>query len=261
MVIYKITNKITGKSYIGATRRERLGKRMVEHQYRAQNRREHGHMSLIAMAIRENGWENFEVSEVATASSHEELMSLERSAIALHKTLSPLGYNMDPGGGGLVPSSKKIVAWNKGIPHTAEARAKMSETRKGGRNARARKIEYHGVEYPCVEDACKALGLSRGQMNRRLKLGFAKFLTPAIVGNYGQQNKGKKASDEARAKMSAARKGKPMWQTRAIAFNGVRYDSIQLACEATGLSRMQMKTRLKNGVAVYVTAPKLGAVH
>lgn len=208
MVIYRLLNTVTGQSYIGATRQS-LTKRLQGHRHRADYPEKHGGMNLVAKAIREYGWDVFEVSEVGRAQSFAELMEMEKEAIVLFRSLTPFGYNQLPGGQGLnAPMVSGHPAWNKGVPHTLAARAKMSKARKGEKNFRARAMSIYGVEYPTMQLACDALGLSRSQMYRRIKTGVARWLTPERPGKYGSP-KGRKATPEQRQKMSAARKGKP----------------------------------------------------
>lgn len=88
--IYKITNIINGKSYIGATSRT-LKLRMKDHRKDVTT----GSNMLIHIAIREFGWENFYAE---TIEETEELEDRERFWIKELDTLSPNGYNKTKGG-------------------------------------------------------------------------------------------------------------------------------------------------------------------
>ena len=87
MLIYKITNKLNGKSYIGQTRKT-VAERIRGHIY---NR------SKVGKEIIENGRENFDVSVIDYAETQEELDELERFWISFYNTCET-GYNTLIGG-------------------------------------------------------------------------------------------------------------------------------------------------------------------
>ncbi|MFF7217922.1 GIY-YIG nuclease family protein [Mammaliicoccus sciuri] len=87
--VYKITNKINGKAYIGITT-VGIKKRYIQH-CKAK--------SCIGYAIRKYGKENFEVSLIDVANGHKELIEKEKYWIDYHGTFSN-GYNMTVGGEG-----------------------------------------------------------------------------------------------------------------------------------------------------------------
>jgi group I intron endonuclease len=262
MLLYKLTNRVTGQSYIGVTGRP-LAERLSNHRTFAAK----GMNYPLAIAIRKHGWQVFEVSELGRASSRDEVMEMEKAAIVLYKTLAPNGYNLSTGGHGSpgpiseATREKQRVShlgqkpWITGKRHSDESRAKMSASRKGnGWNARA--ITYEGVTYPSTPALCAATGLTVGQVKARLFNGTAEHAAPSkLVKGFGTWNKGKTASPEARQKMSAARKGRPTWNTRHIEVDGVAYTSVEACIQATGLTRQNLKTRVKNGTARYLTAP------
>lgn len=76
-----------------------------------------------------------------------------------------------------------LGSWNKGRRHTPEELVRMSASRKGAQNWNARAVEIEGIAYPCLDDAAKALGLSRGQIYRRITRGAARFLTNRRLAN------------------------------------------------------------------------------
>ena len=87
MIIYKITNKLNGKSYIGQTHKT-IAERVRGHIY---NR------SKVGRAMIEDGEENFDVSVIDSANTQEELDELERYWIAFYNTCET-GYNTLIGG-------------------------------------------------------------------------------------------------------------------------------------------------------------------
>ena len=92
-IIYQIRNKVNGKLYIGQTIRS-LEDRWSGHKSDAK----YGGELPICRAISKYGSDNFEVSEIAKASSRDELDVLEQKYIRELNTLKPNGYNLREGG-------------------------------------------------------------------------------------------------------------------------------------------------------------------
>jgi group I intron endonuclease len=90
-LIYKITNKINGKSYVGQTTQS-ISKRFSDHCYETRNNR------YVSNSIRKHGKENFIVEEIAIANNQNELNELEVYYVDLHQTMYPNGYNHRSGG-------------------------------------------------------------------------------------------------------------------------------------------------------------------
>ena len=95
--IYRITNKINGKSYIGKSKN--LTRRIRDHWNRSANEKSNEYNSLIHRAIRKYGNDSF-VVEIICECSEEELNSKEQYYIALYNTMVPYGYNVLAGGEG-----------------------------------------------------------------------------------------------------------------------------------------------------------------
>jgi len=103
MIIYKITNLITNKVYVGQTTMS-LARRWAVH--KAAKR-----VSPLTSSLKKHGASNFKIEEMARASSLEELNALEIYYIRTLDTVYPKGYNLSTGG----KSSKGCTAWNKGM--------------------------------------------------------------------------------------------------------------------------------------------------
>lgn len=93
--IYKITNKINGKVYVGQS--IDIEERWKQHEYKAFNINGNAYNSAIHQAFRKYGVENFEY-QVIELCSVEELDAKEIYWIDKLDTLSPKGYNILPGG-------------------------------------------------------------------------------------------------------------------------------------------------------------------
>ena len=93
MYVYKITNKINGKEYIGIT--NNITKRWDnEKSYpKDPNKRQ-----VIQEAIHKYGSENFDFQVLYRNISIEEAVSLEEELIAKLNSMVPNGYNVHPGG-------------------------------------------------------------------------------------------------------------------------------------------------------------------
>ena len=89
-IIYKITNKLNGMSYIGQTT-QCLSKRINSHKTEKRNRH-------ISNAIRNYGFDNFEVTEIAYAFTKNDLNELEVYFVERFNTMYPIGYNHRSGG-------------------------------------------------------------------------------------------------------------------------------------------------------------------
>jgi group I intron endonuclease len=93
MYIYKITNKINNKIYIGQT----IGTLVNRFRFHV-NSANNNARSAIHRAIIKYGKENFIIEELARASSRKELNELEIKFIQEFNSLSPIGYNLKRGG-------------------------------------------------------------------------------------------------------------------------------------------------------------------
>ena len=91
-IIYKLTNKISGKIYVGKTI-HRLSERFSGH--KCAN-------SVVGQAIRKYGVENFSVEVIEECDSLESLNEREKFWIRELNCKSPNGYNLTDGGDGLV---------------------------------------------------------------------------------------------------------------------------------------------------------------
>ena len=94
--IYKITNKITGKSYIGAS--ENIEKRWIRHKSNLRKNNHHNHS--LQKSWDKYGENNFEL-KILEKCPKEELLLREQYYVKLDNTEIPNGYNLTPGGDGL----------------------------------------------------------------------------------------------------------------------------------------------------------------
>lgn len=124
MIIYKVTNTLNQKVYIGQTIKS-LNVRWSTHGYRTKN-------TYFANSIRRYGKENFIIEEIDRASNREELNEKEVYWIQFYdSTNKDKGYNIEPGGGSHKKSPETIEKHRIGSlgrkppPITEETRVKM----------------------------------------------------------------------------------------------------------------------------------------
>ena len=166
-VIYKCTNLINGKVYIGQTTRS-LRKRRDNHIDRARNKStSHFHRSM-----NKYGFENFKWEIIDSASSKEELDFKESLHIKLFNTQQN-GYNIADGGftaGAHKQETKdKISKTMKGRPcknaeflHSKEAIRKGALSRSGIKSSQAKKVmcEETGDVFELISWASKQYKIS-----------------------------------------------------------------------------------------------------
>ncbi len=122
MIIYKITNLINGKIYIGKTYRD-VNVRWMEHCKKT------SHCSLLTRAIQKYKKENFKIEVIFETKNAYLLNRKEVYFIKLYNTINPeKGYNLRTGG--------------EGGKHTSEYKKRMSEKQKGRTNSYLYKSVY-----------------------------------------------------------------------------------------------------------------------
>ena len=171
--VYKITNTVNNKSYIGISIHEPEKDRIQKHLSGRGNR-------IIANAIKKYGRDAFTYEVLEENVFDEFLPDLEIAYIEKFNTVAPHGYNLTHGGDHAIPSE--------------DTRRKMSETRKGKplSTAHRRKISesLRGEKHP----------------------NFGKKFSAKMRQKLSETKKGKKRkphSAETRRKISEANKGKP----------------------------------------------------
>ena len=128
--IYKITNTINGKVYVGQTINDAYKTRIRDHL----NGTQHG-SRLVKHAIEKYGQDVFTVEILHDGIIPEFLNTLEIEAIAKFNTVAPNGYNLDTGGNGVGSPSgetrRKLSEANKGKKRSEETKQKISASKTG----------------------------------------------------------------------------------------------------------------------------------
>ena len=116
--IYRITNLINGKTYIG------------QHKYKKLNDDYMGSGKLIKRAIKKHGIENFKKEIIYSRIQYRETADdMERFAIAKERAIGKAEYNLANGGEGI-----------SGYKHSEETKKKMSEAHKNMSEETKRKM-------------------------------------------------------------------------------------------------------------------------
>ena len=229
--IYKITNTVNGKAYIGQTRQDAVADRIPRHFS--------GHGNIpIKRAVDKYGKDAFTYEILHDGIIPEFLDDLEIKEIEKHNTLIPHGYNLRTGGRGgacseetkqkISEANKGKTPWNKGKKgvqppsmkgrkHTDESRLKMSENRKGYTpwnkgisppEEVRRKISEANKGRPSWMKGKKHTEESKHKMSENRK-GYTSWNKGKKVSN--PHWLGRKHTDESRRKMSESCKGRIPW--------------------------------------------------
>lgn len=164
MIIYKVTNLINGKCYIGQTSRK-LEVRWKAHLGSS-------HCTALHNAILKYGKDSFMVEQIDSAETQEELNEKEIYWIKFYNSLSPNGYNLSIGGNicGMVgahhsaESKRKISESNKGRKMPDHVKQKISIVNKGNKNASGKRTEEQRKR---ISDATKA-AMNRKEVKEKL---------------------------------------------------------------------------------------------
>jgi len=93
MLIYKITNKLNGKLYIGKTTQS-LKARWSKHLSMAKNGHKYNRVTAIGAAIKKYGKENFLMEQIDSAETEDDLLLKEKYHADKLNTYVPRGYNI-----------------------------------------------------------------------------------------------------------------------------------------------------------------------
>ena len=232
--VYKITNTVNQKSYIGISIHEPEKGRIEDHLTGKGNR-------ILANSVRKHGRNAF-IYEILEENVFSEFLSdLEIHYIKKFNTVTPNGYNLTDGGEvgkkhslesrrKMSEAKKGRTSHMKGKTHSPETRRKLSEAHKGRRQSaetRRKKSEaLRGEKNPRWGKPAPNRGKPRPAETRRK---ISEALRGEKNHNYGKKHsletrrkmsesqskvqKGKIVSPETRAKISEALRGEkhPQW--------------------------------------------------
>lgn len=183
--IYRITNLINGKTYIG------------QHKYKKLDDSYMGSGKILKQAIKKYGIENFKKEILYSRIQYKETADdIERFAIAKERAIEKAEYNIANGGqggnlGDVVNKkiSEALKGKNKGKHHTDEVRKKMSESRIG---------KHH------TEETKRKIGeANKGKyISEKTKKRLSESLKGKAAWNKGKTYKSKPCPEETKKKIS-----------------------------------------------------------
>jgi len=213
MIVYKITNKVNGKTYIGQTITS-LNERWKNHCAKSSSCR------ALSNAIAKYGRENFTKEIVDFADSLEDLNKKEEFCINKFNSLAPNGYNLKTGG-----DQPRLCA--ESIKKVSESKKGMKAWNEGLTKDDPRVAKY--VRYGKDTHAFGKVGYRKGKKH-----------TEKAKRKMSEWHSGRKLSEETKKKMSEARKNSPYLakvKKKVLCIEtGIVYESISDASRKMNIS-------------------------
>lgn len=236
--IYKVTNKVNGKSYIGQTT-QTVEKRWKKHQSCVIHGKERG-SPAFHRAILKYGVDNFVIDTLFVVFDRPSLDALEIESIKAFDTIQN-GYNLHAGGYHPMPAASVAEATRKrnllGVrppvptPEQRAAVGKANSERMKGKRPSQKSIDITskpcvaaGVKYPSIYAASLGLNLSVKTVKSRI--------ADARRPDYHWPGQEKQHSGAASTNTT-------------VIYNGVTYVSLKSLCESMGFLTATIRQRLK----------------
>ena len=224
--VYKHTNKINGKSYIGITSRnpeERWGKNGGN--YRGVK----GKHCCFYNAILKYGWDNFTHDILINGLTKSEACAKEKELIVFYNSKAPYGYNLTNGGEG-----------TSGYELSCDARNARSQRMSKEKNPKSRKVVYGDKVFNTIEDCAEFLGVDRNKITRWIN-------GETIIPEVHLLNRIRFMDESPNYKTT---KIKRTGFGVKVLYNGMVYDSIKDCAQEIGVSPSVLKEWLngENGI-------------
>lgn len=221
--VYQAKNLLNGKCYIGKTIGSLKG-RTYGHIHDIKK----GSNSYFHNAIRKYGLESFQWNVLYRSNNENDLLEMEKEFIKLSNTMAPNGYNISLGGKGSV-----------GYHHSDEAKAKIRKAAQGKKHSKESIDKMRKAKIGKVISLEAKMKISQALKGRKLseetkrKIGKAGIgrkpseetrvkLHNAQLGNTKGLGRKHRHTEESKAKMSLAQKGKEISkETRAKISNAL----------------------------------------
>ena len=197
--IYKITNQVNGKAYIGKSVHDASKTRIRSHFKGC------GGAIALANAIDKYGKDAFTWEILDDGIIPELVDSYEIESIEKHGTLSPSGYNLTRGGESgqfSEESRRKMSESSRAENLSAKTRRKMSEVQKGKKHTKEARRKM----------SASRIGKKHAKETKR---------------KISEGRRGKKHTEESKCKMSESHKGKPLSEETKHKMSEVRRGKVQ----------------------------------
>lgn len=260
--LYRLVNRVNGKAYIGITSRS-LHLRRIEHISDAMCNKSD---LPIHRAIRKYGKEAFEMEELGTAETWEDLCQMEIDEIAKHKADRKL-YNASWGGEGALGIDRTYAKGdNNWRRRTPEGKAHLTGDKSHMRRPehRERMRLFNPAQRPGVMDCVKGdmNPAKRPEVRVKLKANNA-FNDPErrdevrrklSISKMGKPNEKIRGANNGRAKpeerMRISGNGNP--NAKSVIVHGVLYGTLMAAAKENGLpSGTAVKKLIEQGAPGY----------
>ena len=219
--VYKHTNKINGKSYIGITSRKPED-RWGANGYKYQSQK--SKYLCFSKAIQKYGWDSFTHEILFTGLTKEDACKKEKELISFYNSKAPFGYNLTDGGEG-----------TSGYEVSEEFKQRRSELVANGNNPKARKVIYGDKIFETIDECASFLNVGRNKIVR-----WITGLT--IIPEIHLKNNLRFADEPPNYKTS--RKSNS-YAKRKVLFDGKVYDSIKECAKEIGVSPNVLNSWLK----------------
>ena len=219
--VYKHTNKINGKSYIGITSRKPED-RWGTNGYKYQSQK--SKYLCFSKASQKYGWDNFTHEILFTGLTKEDACKKEKELISFYNSKAPFGYNLTDGGEG-----------TSGYEVSEEFKQRRSELVANGNNPKARKVIYGDKIFETIDECASFLNVGRNKIVR-----WITGLT--IIPEIHLKNNLRFADEPPNYKTS--RKSNS-YAKRKVLFDGKVYDSIKECAKEIGVSPNVLNSWLK----------------
>lgn len=175
MLIYKITNLLDGKVYVGQTVKS-LSQRWCQHLSQVRyvgDRNNRRICRYLHTAMRLYGPENFKIEEIAGANSESELNYLEYLWICKLDCLAPNGYNLRPGGNvrrGVSSETRKLLReLNLGSKNGMYGRSGSQKQKEWIRSYNTSRVvtEVERANMRAAQQLRSSLGLNKGFVGKK----------------------------------------------------------------------------------------------
>lgn len=233
-VLYKITNKLNGRYYIGKSFKERVEKGYC------------GSGPLIRSAVKKYGKENFLVEILNESTNEAEIFELESKTVTEESCFpfNPLSYNLQPGGIGGVEGRKYLIrgdecrvvlphedcssylqeGWKFGNRHlgkqlSEETKQRISDARKGFCWTEEQKLKMslqrkghkpYTAGTKLINDGIVQKRVKEEEVSTYLEKGWNLGTLSIFRGKAAEKNRGQKRSEETREKLRKA------WERRKL---------------------------------------------